>query len=286
MRHNACAASTLIFKSHRACSNACRFPHPRRGSTLQQSPATAKLSSRWLSDVKLRLGKCLTFGLDDEQKIIAGDVLSTLSRDWRELVAGSEGFLTQKHRRGLYRYPIAWAEQDPFAHINNIVYNRWAETGRIVWTRNFGNYIDRKRSAYWNQLMVPKDEGLILRKITTEFKFPMTFPDRVSVYHKLSSEPDSSDAVLLDSVILSESKQRIAARTYEDIALYNYDEGRKVNKQSWMLDILRDTWTLQEETKKVNSDRVQVLLDKVRQLELDSWDRPDAVEDMGSASTP
>lgn len=112
----------------------------------------------------------------------------------------------------------------------------------------------------------------------------MTFPDRVSVYHKLSTAPDESDALLLDSIILSETKQRIAARTYEDIALYDYDQGRKVNKQPWMLDVLHETWRLQENAKKMNDDRVRALLDRVRQLELDSWDRADAVEDMGAAS--
>lgn len=112
----------------------------------------------------------------------------------------------------------------------------------------------------------------------------MTFPDRVSVYHKLSSEPDGSDALLLDGLVLSELHQRPAARTYEDIALYDYRRARKTDKPPWMLEVLRETWRLQEEAKKRNGDRVLGLLEQVRQLEVESWDRPDAVEDMGSAS--
>lgn len=165
------------------------------------------------------------------------------------------------------------------------MYNRWAETGRIAWTRNYATDIDRAHADYWKQLMTPTGEGLILREITTQYKLPLKFPDRISVYHKLSRKPDASDALLLDCVILSETKQRIAARTFEDIALYNYDAGKKVNKPDWMLELLLETWHLQEQSKQHNSSRVRNLLNQVRRLELESWDREDAVEDTGSGST-
>lgn len=81
-------------------------------ATSDTTPATAQLSSRWLSDVKQRIGKCITFGLTPSQTTAAGAILKQLSRDWRELVAGSEGFLTSPERRGLHRSPIAWGDQD------------------------------------------------------------------------------------------------------------------------------------------------------------------------------
>jgi hypothetical protein len=40
---------------------------------------------------------------------------------------------------------------------------------------------------------------------------------------------------------------------------------------------------LQEEAKKENSEKVRRLLKEVRALETETWDRPDAVEDMGVA---
>lgn len=76
------------------------------------TPATDTLSPRWLADVKQRLGKCITFGLKPEQTARAGAVLHTLSQDWRELVAGSEGFLTDEDRRGLHRHQVVWGEMD------------------------------------------------------------------------------------------------------------------------------------------------------------------------------
>lgn len=85
---------------------------PRRLQYSTAAPATQSLSPRWLADVKQRIGKCVTFGLSPPQTARAGAVLSTLARDWRELVAGSEGYLTHKDRRGMYRHPVQWGEMD------------------------------------------------------------------------------------------------------------------------------------------------------------------------------
>jgi hypothetical protein len=122
------------------------------------------------------------------------------------------------------------------------------------------------------------------RVVTTDIdQSPMMYPDHISVYHKLHSAPGETDALLLDVVILSELHQRPAARLFEDCALYDYRKGKKATMPPWMTDAFKETWRLQEEAKRVNSERVYGLLDKVRSLETESWDREGAVEDTGSA---
>ncbi len=112
----------------------------------------------------------------------------------------------------------------------------------------------------------------------------MTWPDHVSVYHKLRSLPSSStDFFTLDVVILSERHQRPAARCVEDIVVYDYRQGKKTPLRPFMVDKFRETYELQLQAKKENGDRVKGLLDRVRSLEESSWDRPDAKEDLGSA---
>lgn len=51
-----------------------------------------------------------------------------------------------------------------------------------------------------------------------------------------------------------------------------------------MLDQFQRTFELQEAAKARNGDKMSALLDQVRDLERDSWDRRDAPEDMGSAT--
>ncbi len=71
---------------------------------------TATLPSRWLSDLKQRIGYCISFGLSHEQNIEAGAISKVVAQDWRELVAGSEGFLTGKGRAGFEGREVVWGE--------------------------------------------------------------------------------------------------------------------------------------------------------------------------------
>lgn len=59
------------------------------------------------------------FGLSTpEQVAVAGGVLREIAVDWRELVAGSEGFLTGRDRRGLFRQEVVWGEMDSMVSLN------------------------------------------------------------------------------------------------------------------------------------------------------------------------
>ncbi|KAF2773811.1 hypothetical protein EJ03DRAFT_340691 [Teratosphaeria nubilosa] len=253
--------------------------------TISQPSSTAALSPRWLSEVKQRIGKCITFGLKPQQVSEASAVIQEISRDWRELSAGSEGFLTGPDRRGLYKQEIVWGEMDSMGHVNNVMYVRYAESGRVNWTRRLA-VLDPENGATWQNLLNPTGVGLILKSITTEFKFPMVWPDKISVYHKLRSEPTpGTESFILDVIIMSERHQRPAARCIEDVVVYDYQVGKKTSLKPFMLDVFKETWRLQQEARAVNSQRVSQLLDRVRQLEKDSWDRADAVEDLGSAGS-
>ena len=112
----------------------------------------------------------------------------------------------------------------------------------------------------------------------------MKYPDHITVYHKLGIEPTTgTDVFPFEVVILSELHQRVAAKVTEDCVLYDYRASKKTTLKPFMVDVLRETWRLQEEAKRTNSNRVNALLDRVRKLEVESWDKHDAVEDIGSA---
>lgn len=88
-------------------------PPSRLSSTSADPPdasITAALPARWLSDIKQRIGKCIIFGLDQKQVDEAGDIMRTVAGDWRELLAGSEGFLTGRGRAGCEGREVVWGE--------------------------------------------------------------------------------------------------------------------------------------------------------------------------------
>lgn len=157
-----------------------------------------------------------------------------------------------------------------------------SRSSRVNWIRNFAKYHDPAHKQRWEELLTPRGDGLILRSIKTDFKFPLSWPDRISVYHKLGSLPsDTSDSFTLDVLILSERHQRAAARCVEDVVLYDYRRGQKLPLRPFMLEQFREAWEAQEAAKTKSSARVRELLEGVRRLEKESWDREGAVEDMG-----
>ncbi|KAK2776331.1 hypothetical protein FQN53_002732 [Emmonsiellopsis sp. PD_33] len=262
--------------------------HPPESSSISR-----EFDSRWLSTIKARLGKCLTFGLQPHQVTEAGEILQVIARDWRELTAGSEGFLTGEQRRGLFQHNVVWGEMDtmnsltPESQITDA--SKYAETARVNWTRNFGIHIDRANQKAWFELLGSTAIGLILKSIKIDYKFPMVSPDKITVYHKLSrpQPPPSSpshSSIQLDVLILSEAHQRPAARCHEDIVTYDYRLGRKVKTlPPFMLDQFQHTWELQQESRQVWRSKVKEIEGRVKALETSSWDRADAVEDMGSS---
>jgi hypothetical protein len=104
------------------------------------------------------------------------------------------------------------------------------------------------------------------------------------VYHKLrplSADPSAFD---LDVIILSEQHQRPAARCAESLLVYNYQQRQKIPMPPFMCDAFEATLKLQEAAMRGNTRRVQSLLERVAQLEKESWDREGAKEDMGSGA--
>jgi hypothetical protein len=52
----------------------------------------------------------MMFGLKPAQVEDAAEILELIAREWRGLVAGSEGFLTDQKRTGLFCRDVIWGE--------------------------------------------------------------------------------------------------------------------------------------------------------------------------------
>ncbi|KAI1101240.1 thioesterase-like superfamily-domain-containing protein [Jackrogersella minutella] len=270
--------SPYISSFENKCSNRAFSSSSSPRTTLPTPP------TRWYSDLKARLGKCIMFGCSREQAQRAAGVIRSFTTEWRILTAGAEGFLTGG-RRGLENQQVVWGEMDSFGHVNNANYIRYAESARVNWIIHFAS-VDPRNGARWRELMTPTGTGLIMKSIKAEYKFPMTYPDTISAYHKLRFEPSSSDtSLVLDCIILSHSHKRVAARTEEDVVVYDYRAARKTPVPPFALDMFRDIWRLQEEEVCRARARIWGLVGEVEKLEKETWDRAGAVEDLGAAGS-
>jgi hypothetical protein len=55
-----------------------------------------------------------------EQTRKAATVLKALGEEWRELVAGHEGFLTDEKSAGLRRQKVVWGEMDSMVCLHSV----------------------------------------------------------------------------------------------------------------------------------------------------------------------
>lgn len=110
--------------------------------------------------------------------------------------------------------PVAWGEMDFFRHVNNIVYFRYFESGRIA-------YFDKiKYIEYLNETGI----GPILASAKCTFKFPLTYPDTVLLGTRVSELLEDRFVTLYRAV--SQKHQKIAAEGEGLIVNYDY-EGQK-----------------------------------------------------------
>jgi acyl-CoA thioesterase FadM len=145
-------------------------------------------------------------------------------------------------------------------HVNNIMYNRFAESSRVGYFRNFTAAVDEQYKQAWIDLMTPKAVGLILKSIKTDYKFPLVYPDTVTVLHKLLTRPTAeSTNIDMEVVIISEKEQRPAARCFEDIVTYDYRIAKKAPLPSFVVDELDKAYDAQEEVKAETLKKIKEL---------------------------
>lgn len=66
--------------------------------------------------------------------------------------------------------------------------------------------------------------------------------------------------------------------------VYDYRAAAKTGMPQFVLDAFNRTWQLQEQVALEARRRIWELIATVERLEKETWDRPDAVEDMGYAT--
>ncbi|KAJ0277602.1 hypothetical protein COL940_007708 [Colletotrichum noveboracense] len=286
----------------RASISALRGPVARRcfGTTTRlaasENGTGAAVNPRWLSELQARIKRVAGLQLDSAQKEELKGLREAVDGQWLELLAGREGFLTGPGWRGLDKHTVTWGDQDAMGtlksrgHVNNVVYNKYAESARVNWLRNFATTVDPENADEWNQLMSPKDIGLIMRSIKTDYKFclliiagwgpssnsapdahvsqPMAYPDNVTVLHKLAAKPTyESDFVLLEALLVSDRHRRPAARCFEDIVVYDYKTAKRTALKPFMVDRLRETYEAQERSKRECEEKIEGLVKVVERLE-------------------
>jgi len=111
--------------------------------------------------------------------------------------------------------PVAWGEMDAFGHLNNVVYFRYLESGRVAFLRALGDV----------EFMGGTGIGPILASVQCRFKAPVTFPDTLIVGTRLRDL--GADRFTMEHRLVSRQLGRVVAEGEGLVVAYDYATGSK-----------------------------------------------------------
>ncbi|GAA5934864.1 hypothetical protein JCM1841_002849 [Sporobolomyces salmonicolor] len=120
----------------------------------------------------------------------------------------------------LVEVPVAWGQQDANAHVNNAVYFRFLETGRLNLVRALSDALPENQAK--DMRGSGKGKGVILARISFDYKRPTTYPDTVLVLHKALRI--SSRRLQLQHAVYSYNQQAVVGTGEAVVVAYDYDQ--------------------------------------------------------------
>lgn len=119
--------------------------------------------------------------------------------------------LTPDQFRVFLDWPVQWADQDLFGHVNNVVYFRWFESARVEYLKRLG----------LARLHGDDDHGPILAHVACNFRQQLEFPDTVRIGTRVTRIGRTSFTI--EHGLWSKAKKDIlAADGNSTIVLFDY----------------------------------------------------------------
>jgi acyl-CoA thioester hydrolase len=112
--------------------------------------------------------------------------------------------------------PVAWGEQDPFQHVNNVVYFRYFENARVAYLEKLD----------WTNYLKRTGIGPIVATAQARFRRAVTFPDTLRVGARVSAM--SEDRYTMEYRIFSHKLADLVTTGETVVVAYHYPEARKV----------------------------------------------------------
>ena len=112
--------------------------------------------------------------------------------------------------------PVLWSDEDSFAHVNNVAYLRWCETGRVEYLKRIGLWPD----------LPPRGIGPIVASVTCHYRRPLNYPDVVTVGTRVIAVGNSS--FRMEQRVVARSSGAIAAEVESAMVTVDYATGKPV----------------------------------------------------------
>ncbi|GAA5834877.1 hypothetical protein JCM11251_002050 [Rhodosporidiobolus azoricus] len=131
----------------------------------------------------------------------------------------------------LVELPVQWGDMDANAHVNNVVYFKWLETGRLAYAHHLTRPLPEEVAK--DLRGSGKGKGLILARITFDYRLPTFYPDSVLVMHK--PVEFTSRKMVLETAVYSFAQQTVVGKGEAVMVSYDYDAQKSA---SWPKEVL------------------------------------------------
>jgi acyl-CoA thioester hydrolase len=142
----------------------------------------------------------------------------------------AKSFVIQEPTIGGTRFvtlPVQWGDQDALGHVNNAIFLRWFESGRVALFESLG--LD------WSALS--KGVAPILASVTVNFRRPVTFPATVDVHTRVAKTGRTS--LTVEHRVRVRGDQVDSADGIAVIVLYDYVAARPHPLPSALVEVIR-----------------------------------------------
>ncbi|GAA6053360.1 hypothetical protein JCM3770_004130 [Rhodotorula araucariae] len=156
-----------------------------------------------------------------------------------QYLSGREAALKWARENGfneesLVELPVAWGEQDANNHVNNAVYFKWLESGRLQYLNALGDHLDPADAK--DLRGAGKGKGPILARITFDYRKPTFYPDNVLVAHKPLQV--SAKKMVTHAAVYSYAQQGVVGTSDSVTVSFDYDVGKSCAWPAAFIDLL------------------------------------------------
>ncbi|GAA5897324.1 hypothetical protein JCM6882_001858 [Rhodosporidiobolus microsporus] len=134
----------------------------------------------------------------------------------------------------LVELPVQWGDLDANVHVNNVVYFKWLESGRLAHVHHLTRALPKDIAA--DLQGSGKGKGLILARLTFDYRLPTFYPDSVMVMHRPVEY--TTKKMVLETAVYSFAQQTFVGLGTAIMVAYDYDLGRSGELPQAVLDEL------------------------------------------------
>ncbi|KAI8804368.1 HotDog domain-containing protein [Cladochytrium replicatum] len=128
---------------------------------------------------------------------------------------------------------------DAYGHVNNVMYARYFETGRVAFFDHvLGSSMTPKE---YTDFIGANGVGVILQSLNITYRLPVEYPDVLTIGIRVSSSSIQSDRFAQEMVLVSHKLEKIATTGSAVVVSYDYREGKKAALEDRLVNALRSS---------------------------------------------